>query len=575
VSDLRAIDVAPTLAFVLGIPGPQNARGKIRYDVAEDARGLKEITILDISDYHGQLTPLSERSDSFGPSFAIGGAAFLKPWFDAYRKEAKDGSLTVTAGDAVGATPPISAFFGDRPTIELMNRMGFGADGLGNHNFDKGEQYLRNTLVPLAKFPYLSANIRDAAGRTPREWSPSKVFNFHGAKLGLIGFSNEDIPLLTFPGSLGPFSVGNATPAVNAEAARLARKTDAIVAMGHHGATAGTLTAPTGPVVDLADNVSNVDAVIGDHTSFQVASTRSNGVLLVENLSKGVRFTRIRLVVDKSSKRVVYKTADFHKPWTIGVRPDAAIQARIDELTAELAPILGGVIGESTREILRTDSCGNVEGRTCESLVGNVTTDAMRTTYRTDFAITNSGGLRSRLTCPAEGGGDGFCPSFTPPPWKITRGQVLAVLPFGNVAVTLSVNGAELKTMLENGVSAMPAVNGRFAQVSGLCFTYDIQRAAMSRVTGAVRQASNGSCTGAAVDLTVASAYTIAENDFMAAGGDGYPNFASRATSRDIMDQTLADYVAASSPISPAIQGRVACTDSVPATAPACPVVTP
>ena len=46
--------------------------------------------------------------------------------------------LTVTAGDAVGATPPISAFFDDTPTIEIMNMMGFSADGLGNHNFDKG-----------------------------------------------------------------------------------------------------------------------------------------------------------------------------------------------------------------------------------------------------------------------------------------------------------------------------------------------------------------------------------------------------------------------------------------------------
>ncbi len=55
-------------------------------------------------------------------------------------------------------------------------------------------------------------------------------------------------------------------------------------------------------------------------------------MLVTENLSKGVRFTRVRLVVDTSTKAVVYKTADFHKPWTIGVTPDPAIQARIDEL---------------------------------------------------------------------------------------------------------------------------------------------------------------------------------------------------------------------------------------------------
>ena len=105
-----------------------------------------------------------------------------------------------------------------------------------------------------------------------------------------------------------------------------------IVVMGHDGATAGTLDNPTGPIVDLADSLVGVDAVIGDHTNFQVVSTRPNGVLVVENLSKGVRFTRVRLIVNTKTKEVVYKTADFHKPWNIGVTPDPAIQARIDAL---------------------------------------------------------------------------------------------------------------------------------------------------------------------------------------------------------------------------------------------------
>jgi len=150
------------------------------------------------------------------------------------------------------------------------------------------------------------------------------------------------------------------------------------------------------------------------------------------------------------------------------------------------------------------------------------------------------------------------------------------VLPFGNVVVTLQVSGAELKTLLENGVSKMPAVDGRFPQVSGLCFTYDIAQPAGSRVTGAVRQASDGSCTGTAVDLAASSTYTIAENDFMGNGGDGYLNLASRMVTREIMDQVVTDYIGAQGQISPSIQGRVACADgNGTTTAPNCPVVTP
>jgi 2',3'-cyclic-nucleotide 2'-phosphodiesterase (5'-nucleotidase family)/predicted AlkP superfamily phosphohydrolase/phosphomutase len=568
VGGVRAIDFAPTAAFVMGIPGPQNARGRIVYKVVSGGSRLREATILDISDYHGQLVPLTEASDPpLAPTFNIGGAAFLKPWFDAYRAEAR-GSLTIAGGDSVGATPPISAFFGDKPTVELQNLMGFDADGLGNHNFDRGQQYFREQLVPRAGFRYLSSNVVDAAGKTPAEWAPSKVFRVGGTRVALVGFSNDDLLTLVRPDALGPFHVADSLASVNAEAARLAKRhdIDAIVAFGHLGATGGTLTAPTGPLVDLADGVHNVDAVIGDHTDQQVSTVRTNGVLVTENLSKGIRFTRVRLVVDRG--RVIYKTADFHKPWDVGVTPDPAIQARLDDLQAQLAPIFSTQLATSTIAVPRTDACGNTAGRTCESLEGDVVTDAMRETYGTDFAITNSGGLRADLTCPATDVATDFCPAFTPPPYPITRGQVLGVLPFGNEVATLSATGEQIKAFLENGVSTMPAVNGRFPQVSGLCFTYDITAPVGSRVTGVTRGGPTG-CTSDPVSLSASSTYTLAINDFIAAGGDGYPNVVSAITTRDLMDQVVADYIQAKGSISPAIQGRIACSGT------GCPTLTP
>jgi len=611
VAGVRAIDLAPTLAFLLNIPGPQNARGKILYNLVPTPGQYKEITILDISDYHGQLVPLAEAADNLAapavnPSFNIGGSAFLKPWFDAYRAEATNGSITIAAGDSVGATPPISTFFGDTPTIDIMNLMGFSADGLGNHNFDKGSAYLRNTLIPLAQFPYLSANVVDANGKTPPQWSPSKVFDttFGGVKLGVIGFTNDDAPTLVAPDAFSPFHVSNSTAAVNAEAARLkAKGIGPIVAIGHLGATAGTLIAPTGPLLDLANNVSNVDAVIGDHTDFQVLTTQPNGVLVTENRSKGIRFTRVRLTVNTSTKSVVYKTADFHKPWDIGVTPDPTIQARINDLNAQLAPIFNTVVGQSTVVIPRADACtvatGRVDGRACESLIGDLVTDAIRSQYGTDFALTNSGGLRADLTCPAgaaDPNSSDFCPpSLYPVPnagqYPITRGQVLGVLPFGNVSATLTINGAELKDYLETAVSSLPnTANGRFGQVSGLCFTFDIEGAPATfaangimnpgtgaRVVSAVRQAADGSCTGAAITFNASDNYTLTTNDFTASGGDGYPNNRSRITTRDILDQDLADYLATvpGGVVSPAIQGRIHCTDSIPGGGLACPVGSP
>lgn len=249
-------------------------------------------------------------------------------------------------------------------------------------------------------------------------------------------------------------------------------------------------------------------------------------------------------------------------------------QSPLNDLNGQPAPIVGTVFGNSTRFVPRADACGNPAGRTCESLVGNVIADAMRAAAATAFAITNSGGIRDSLTCPTTDNSSDFCPPYTPPPYPITRGQVLAVLPFGNIVVKLQVNGAELKTMLENAVVSMPEANGRFAQVSGLCFTYDISAPLGARVTKAVRQAASGSCTGAPVDFTAAATYSLATNDFIVAGGDGYPDFSSRSTTLGHMDQAVADFIVAApgSSISAAIQGRIACTTSG---ATACPVVVP
>jgi 2',3'-cyclic-nucleotide 2'-phosphodiesterase (5'-nucleotidase family) len=120
----------------------------------------------------------------------------------------------------------------------------------------------------------------------------------------------------------------------------------------------------------------------------------------------------------------------------------------------------------------------------------------------------------------------------------------------------------------------MTGLQGRFPQVSGFCFTYDIQQAPGSRVTGAVRQTETG-CNGAPIDLTAGSTYRIAVNDFMLGGGDGYPDFRAGhgAATQGIMDQVVADWLEAEGTITPTIQGRSTCTDSDTSTEPACPTV--
>ena len=144
-ADARAADGHPRPA--------ERPRARSSTTSIKNGEDLHEITILDISDWHAQLTPLAETADNLAApgvnaSFAIGGAAFLKPWFDVYEAESAPSSATkqpsiieVAGGDSFGgATPPISNFFGDKPTPPIMSMMGIDVDALGNHSFDRGRR---------------------------------------------------------------------------------------------------------------------------------------------------------------------------------------------------------------------------------------------------------------------------------------------------------------------------------------------------------------------------------------------------------------------------------------------------
>ncbi len=551
-------------AFMVGIAAFATAATK-------DKPALGEVTVqfLAVSDWHGQLDPLN----------GIGGAAAIASYWDQDRA-LNPNTVALTAGDAYGATPPISNFFEEVPAVQALRMMGISVDTFGNHNFDRGTGHLQKMIdvasapegvQPGTPFRYLVANLSNLGENLQGvdKWGWLKVA---GLKIAVIGAVNEEAPTLVKPGSFGTMVPTDAAEAINkrAEVARDAGA-DIVIVITHKGLRGfDTDGQPFGELIDLANAVEGVDVIFGDHTDIQYTGTH-NGVLVVEARSKGVSYSRTRVTVKDGV--VTAKSSQFITPTAALVTPDPDIAAMIANYRTQIAPIMSTQIGTSSVAVPRSDSCGRADGRLCESLVGNIVTDAMRLTYGTDFAITNSGGLRADLTCPTVDNSADFCPAFTPPPFPITRGQVNGVLPFGNVVVTLSVDGAELKSFLENGVSSMPGANGRYPQVSGLCFTYDVAAAVGSRVQSVKRQAADGSCTGAAVDLTAGSTYTLAINDFMSTGGDGYPNVASRVTSRDIMDQAVADWIGANSPLTPALQGRIVCTDSV---APdSCPVKLP
>lgn len=510
---------------------------------AKPPQGAVTVQFLSVSDWHAQLDPTGTPG--------VGGASVLSTYWKQDRA-INPNTLTFTAGDAFGASPPLSGFFNEEPAVKAMNLMGFTADTFGNHNFDRGVAHLQQ-MVDLAQFDYVSSNLKNL-DQNLTGVAPWQIYTVGGVRVGVVGITNPEAPNLVFPGSFGTMTPLD--PVSSANKARAAAKragAQVLVALTHLGIT-GTDAAgqPSGPLVDFASNVGGFDVVYGDHTDVQYEAVINNA-LIVENRSKGVTYSKIELVVDPDNGRVISKVNRFVVPLASAVTKDQAIEDMLQPYRDELAEAFDRKIGTTTGVFVRG---GNIERRQ-EVALGNLITDSMRWRYGTQLALTNGGGIRAPLP-------SSYAPRdtslrrtgcSTETPCDLVIGDVFTVLPFGNSIVTRTVTGAQLWSALENGVSQIrpdgTSTDGRFAQISGFRFTYDASRPAGSRVVSV----SLPDGTAIPADGTT---YTFATNDFVNAGGDFYAMFKDgQGTTREVMADVLQAYVEELQTLTPTTEGRI------------------
>ena len=126
VRGMRTIDVAPTIAYLLRVPLPQQAQGRVRLDLLRRASSAKPLTVLGINDFHGQLEPTTTPVD--GVNTRVGGAANLATLLREDAAALPGPALLLAGGDNVGASPPNSSLLDDRPAIDVENAWGSGRD---------------------------------------------------------------------------------------------------------------------------------------------------------------------------------------------------------------------------------------------------------------------------------------------------------------------------------------------------------------------------------------------------------------------------------------------------------------
>jgi 2',3'-cyclic-nucleotide 2'-phosphodiesterase (5'-nucleotidase family) len=217
------------------------------------------------------------------------------------------------------------------------------------------------------------------------------------------------------------------------------------------------------------------------------------------------------------------------------VTPDPEIAALVKSYEDKLSKELDVAVG--TTETPLDSRRATVRGG--EAAIGNLIADALKAATGADVAITNGGGIRADKQYEAG--------------QTLTRRDILAEMPFGNTTVLLELPGEKIKAALENGVSEVRELAGRFPQVSGIVAEVDLKAPVGERVKSVK---INGE------PLDPARTYKVATNDFMARGGDGYRAFIGAKSLIDIsasqlMASQVIDYVEKAKKVAPKVEGRV------------------
>ena len=395
----------------------------------------------------------------------------------------------------------------------------------GNHEFDFGEAVFRKRMSE-AKFPLFAANLRTRDGQPLPCFKDTEIRDIGGLKLGIVGLTADDSPVKSSPGDDLVFAPTFDTALAQAKALK-AQGADLLVVVAHAKRE-----------VDLRLYESGVFDIILSGDDHDLALFYDGRTVLAESMTEANFVTAIDVKADiseKDGKRRVTWWPDFRVIDTAAVTPDPETQARVDAYRKELDDDLNVAIGTSTEPL---DS-RKATVRTQEAAIGNLIADALRAQTDADAAIINGGGIR----------GDRQYPAGT----QITRRDVLAELPFGNRTVKLAVTGDMIHAALENGVSDVANAAGRFPQVSGITITADLTKPAGQRVEY---------ITVAGKPLDPAASYSLATNDYMAAGGDGYVALEAGKPllgSRDgkLMANDVMAYIAARKTVAPKVEGRI------------------
>ncbi len=479
------------LMLLMSIPVSAEASG-----VQTSAEGAEKLVIMHTNDMHGFF--LEGKYDGMG-------AAKMARYINGVRLFNKN-VLLLDAGDALQGYSIATLSKGEY-AVEILNELGYDAMTAGNHEFDYGSERLLE-LAGMADFPILSANIKNADGSS---FLPEYVIKEVGdLKVGIFGLTTPETLFKSHPDNTKGLTFEDPVARAQEMADMLAPQVDVVIALVHLGYDEG---APTS--VEVANAVTGIDLIIDGHSHTTLEEgVVVNGTTIVSAGEKTKNVGRVDIQV--AGNDVVSVTPKmFTKDVSVMVADDPAIAKVVADIQTLNEQITEQVVANSPIEL------NGVKGdvRTGETNMGNMITEALLDISGADVALTNGGGIRTSIDV-----------------GEVTRGEVLSVLPFGNTVRVIELQGSDILAAIENGIDSYPETKGAFPHIAGMTVQFDSSQPAGSRVV----EIKVG---GELLDLE--KTYSMATNDFLVAGGDGYTMFTGKKVIGEYgaMDEVLTDYM--------------------------------
>ncbi|MDE2647569.1 MAG: bifunctional metallophosphatase/5'-nucleotidase [Paracoccaceae bacterium] len=503
------------------------------------------LTILHTNDFHARFQPISkydnncsEKNNLKGKCF--GGSARL---IEAIKNErtkftnqfVNTNSILVDGGDQFMGTL-FYTYYKGKVTAEMMNRLGYDAMTVGNHEFDDGPEVLRG-FMDAVSFPVLMSNADFSKEPVlANKLIKSTVIHKAYQGIGLIGLTPQDTDEIANPGPNITFS--DPSEAVQREVDRLTKLgINKIIVLSHSGYEVDKI---------VAANTTGVDVIVGGHSNTYLSNTSDrakgpyptvvNNTQIVQAYAYGKFLGALDVIFDDAGN-VITATGE---PIIMdsNIAENEAIKARLIELEVPLNKLKEKVVASNSTNLNgERDNC-----RVRECTMGNLIADAMRDAVSDkgyNIALQNSGGIRASIDL-----------------GEVTMGEVLTVLPFQNTLATFKVTGEQLLAALENGVSQVEDVKGRFPQVSGLRFSFDIAIAPGEGRVQSVEVDQNGSWA----PLDIKATYGVVSNNFIRGGGDGYKMFRQATDVYDFgpdVADIVADFLAKNPNYQTSVEGRI------------------